>query len=129
MLRGDVHLACMVLGACGTGEPAQVDIAPPPDWSTSFDSSWDDRVVIAADLDHGLAVAGTFGDSVDIGSVTLRSAGREDVLIARYAPDGELAWKRAFGGSGTDEATAVGIAPTGDVYAAGRFEGSIDFGR
>lgn len=119
-------LAC--LSGCDGEGVGELDVVPPAEWSASFDSSWDDRVVIAADRDDGLVLAGSFGDEVDVGGVRLVSAGRTDVVVARFDRDGIVRWARGFGGEMDDEATAVAVAPTGEVYAAGRFHGSIDFG-
>ncbi len=127
MARRFVAALLTCLTGCDGGG-AELDLVPRAEWSSSFDSSWDDRVVIAVDRDDGLVLAGSFGDEVEVGGVRLASAGHTDVVVARFDRDGIVRWARGFGGEMDDEATVVAVAPTGEVYAAGRFHGAIDFG-
>ncbi|MGE3267283.1 MAG: hypothetical protein AB7P40_00955 [Chloroflexota bacterium] len=59
--------------------------------------------------------------------------GATDALLAKYTPDGQLAWARGFGGRGAGPeqsslATAALVDARGDVVLAGRFFGTdVDF--
>ncbi|MFO0915122.1 MAG: SBBP repeat-containing protein [Pirellulales bacterium] len=76
------------------------------------------------DLSHSLA-----GDA-DI----LTSRGSHDAFVAKYAPDDSLIWVRRMGGDRLDAATVtdaardVTVDSTGNVYVAGEFHESADFG-
>ena len=60
-------------------------------------------------------------------------SGATDALLAKYTPDGQLAWVRGFGGRGigpsqSSLATMALIDARGDVLLAGRFFGTdVDF--
>lgn len=60
----------------------------------------------------------TFGAG-DPNETTLVSAGNQDFFVARYNPDGTLAWARRAGGTGHDQGYSVSTLPDGSVLAAG----------
>src|SRR5439155_12885533 len=56
-----------------------------------------------------------------------------DAYVAKYAPDGSLVWARRMGGdvvtsSADDGARGVAVDGGGNVYVAGQFNGTGDFG-
>ncbi|MFO0915120.1 MAG: SBBP repeat-containing protein [Pirellulales bacterium] len=76
------------------------------------------------DLSHSLA------DNADI----LASRGTHDAFVAKYAPDDSLIWVRRMGGdylyevSVTDAARDITVDSVGNVYVAGEFHETADFG-
>lgn len=76
-------------------------------------------------------VVGSFTGSIDVdvgpGTTTLTSHGDADAFVARYTAAGALVWSFALGGTGTEEAWGVAIAPSGHVLVTGYFGGSVDF--
>jgi hypothetical protein len=54
--------------------------------------------------------------------VTLSTVGRDDVLIARHAPDGALRWATRLGGFGGDRAFAVAADRSGAATVAASFD-------
>ncbi len=70
----------------------------------------------------------TFGPG-ESGETTLTSAGLRDMFIARYNPDGTLAWaKRAGGSSFWDEGNGIAVLPDGSALVTGFFYGTATFG-
>jgi hypothetical protein len=75
----------------------------------------------------------TFG-SGEINQTTLTSAGGNDVFLARYNSNGNLAWAKRAGGSGDDGGTdwppwvGLSMLPDGSAYVTGGFPGSATFG-
>lgn len=54
--------------------------------------------------------------------------GYEDILIAKYDPDGNLIWARQAGGNGYDYGQGLAVTPTGFAYVTGTFEKTAPFG-
>jgi hypothetical protein len=84
--------------------------------------------------DGSALVAGTFFDTATLGlgepnETTITSYGGVDVFLARYAPDGTLAWVRQAGGNGADGSSAIAATRDGTAVLTGAFEYSAWFGR
>ena len=75
-------------------------------------------------------VTGRFdGAELDLGGATVSSSGASDLFLARYAPDGGLAWAKSYGTDAPEAGIALLRHPSGVLAAAGSFEGgTIDFG-
>jgi hypothetical protein len=56
------------------------------------------------------------------------SNGMWDTYIAKFDPQGQLLWLRSFGGQFNDIIHGLAVGPEGQVFAAGWFADSIDFG-
>lgn len=91
---------------------------------------------VAADAAGYVYVAGWSSGDLEIGQgadghllMGRRQPGGTDALLAKYTPDGRLAWAQSFGGptSGPGQsslASAVVVDPWGYVLLAGRFFGT-----
>lgn len=55
-------------------------------------------------------------------------SGYEDILIAKYDPDGNLVWARQAGGNGYDYGQGLTVTSAGFAYATGTFEKTAPFG-
>ncbi len=51
-----------------------------------------------------------------------------DVFLVKYSPEGEALWLVGAGGNMHDDGNAVSVDASGNVYIAGSFQWSIDFG-
>ncbi|MGA8047406.1 MAG: HYR domain-containing protein [Dermatophilaceae bacterium] len=71
----------------------------------------------------GSATFGTGGDAV-----TVTAAGSSDVFVARYRPDGTLAWVQRAGGTDVDRGLSVAVQESGAATVTGYFAGSATFG-
>ena len=92
-------------------------------------SHYDGAEAVAVDADGAILVAGWTwsADFPQAGGVAgIRGPGTSAFVAKVPAGGGSLAWCQAFGGSGTDSATAVAALPSGDVCVAGSTD-SADF--
>ncbi len=100
-------------------------------WAKQVGGVNSDRIE-AMDL-HGSSIAflGTFFITGDFdpgpGTATLTSAGAEEVFVVSLDLNGILNWAGKLGGIGSDQGRAISIDATGNVYAAGIFNGTSDF--
>ena len=76
-----------------------------------------------ADFDPGDGVA-------NLTSVMSRDVPQnsEDVFVSKLDTSGNYMWAKRFGSSGTDNGNTVEVDSSGNVYTAGYFQRSIDFG-
>ena len=85
---------------------------------------------LAVDPSGRLVMAGNFAGSVNFdpaGSTVLTGAGSYDVATWVLNADGTLAWAKGFGGPNYDQAGAVAVDTSGDVYVTGAFSGTVNF--
>ncbi len=83
--------------------------------------------------DDSVVVTGTFDESVIFGDgepkeTTLESVGRVDIFVARYYPDGTLAWTKSAGGGGEERNDAITTLSDDSIVISGYFCGSATFG-
>src|ERR1051325_530111 len=75
---------------------------------------------IAVDANGNAYVTGFFSASVDFdngpGVTALTSAGGFDIFVAKYNPAGVLMWAVNMGGTGDDQANAIYVNASGDVF-------------
>jgi uncharacterized delta-60 repeat protein len=71
---------------------------------------------------------GTFQGTATFGTNTLVSAGRDDIFLVRFSPDGGVDWAKRFGGPGYDSASDIVVTTNGDLFITGSFEGVASFG-
>lgn len=99
-------------------------------WSRRFGGTGDDvSEGIGIDGSGNVLVTGRFRNSASFGGAgMLTSAGQSDVFVVKLDPTGAHQWSRGFG----DASEQVGTTITGDalnnVYVAGQFQGTINFG-
>jgi hypothetical protein len=104
-------------------------------WSKTVGGyGYDQGNAIAADDTGNVFVTGYMGQGlmgdigVNFGGGALFSAGGSDVFLVKYSATGQHVWSKRFGSTGTDVGMAVDADSAGNVYAAGTFEGSVNFG-
>ncbi|MCX6645526.1 MAG: hypothetical protein NTY09_04090, partial [bacterium] len=83
--------------------------------------------------DNSTVVTGSFRESAIFGKgepnqTVLTSAGDCDVFVARYNPDGNLAWVKGVGGIGTDRGLEITVLSDDSTVVAGHFNNSATFG-
>ncbi len=83
---------------------------------------------LAIDASGNLYVTGWFSQKVIAGSVTLSSAGGDDVFVAAVSGAGKFLWAKSAGGVGQDRGRGVSLDSGGNFYVAGSFQGTASFG-
>lgn len=68
----------------------------------------------------------TFGAG-EVNETTLVSADSLDIYVAKYNPDGTLAWAKRAGGTGSDEGNGIATLSDDSAIAVGRFQGTATF--
>ncbi|MCX6647279.1 MAG: hypothetical protein NTY09_13115 [bacterium] len=88
---------------------------------------------ITALSDNSTVVTGKFSGSATFGpgepnQTVLSSAGDQDIFIARYNPDGTLAWVKQAGGPGNDYGIGITTLSDNSIVVTGMFGDSATFG-
>ncbi len=124
-------------GGCGSCDPAKSATAwtrpagclVSHAWSRGLGgTSSDTGYGVAVDASGNVYVTGYFYNTVDFGGGVLTSAGSNDVFLASYTPSGKHRWSKRFGSTSSDYGYAVAVDGAGNVYLAGYFYGTVDFG-
>ncbi len=82
---------------------------------------------IAVDASGNVYVVGYFFGTVDFGGGPLTSNGY-DIFLAKYTTNGVHLWSKVLGGASSDMGQAIAVDPSGNVYVAGQFAATVDFG-
>jgi hypothetical protein len=84
---------------------------------------FDEALDIISDPDGYVYVAGQIEFDADFGNnYILESAGKHDIYLAKYNPQGNLVWAKRAGGKGGDKIHSIALDNLGHVYAVGEFE-------
>lgn len=82
---------------------------------------------VAVDGLGNIYVIGNYGSSITFGATTLSVAGSNDVFIAKYNSNGDLAWVQRITGDGTDEGKGIAVDSNGDIYVIGQVSSNAGF--
>ena len=114
---GDRDLFVAMLTA--TGDPL---------WARSYGSPMEQEGRAVAIDDAGdIYVVGYHDDAFSIGAFPLGNSGSDDAFVAKLSATGTVLWANAYGGIGNDQFYAV-ASDGSDIYIAGRFAETVDFG-
>ncbi len=81
-----------------------------------------------ADPDGNYYITGFFGGGLNFGgSQNLNGAGFGDLFIAKYGPDRTLRWVRQGTSQGWNGGRGIAVDGDGNVFVAGRIEGTTTF--
>lgn len=83
---------------------------------------------IAVDEFGNVFAAGTLRGTFSDQGITATSVGGSDILLVKYAPNGDLLWARTAGGPTNDAAFGVDTDKDGNVYVTGAYSGLAVFG-
>ena len=98
-------------------------------WSKLAGGLYDDAGRgVAVDATGKVVVTGTFQAAVNFGTGSLITAGRTDVFVARYSPDGVPLVAQRFGGADFDAGNAVAVDRSGRPVVTGSYRLGVDFG-
>jgi hypothetical protein len=97
-------------------------------WLTPLAGPADDRAASLAVGSH-IFVAGSFGDTMDLGTVSLTATGTQDAFVAALDPDnGAVLWADRYAGPGevTVVTNSLALDPhTGEIALIARFRGHL----
>lgn len=101
-------------------------------WAKHLGGSWGSMgYSIVADSIGNVYSTGHIQGTVDfdpgVGVHNLISAGLYDIYIQKLDTDGNLIWVKQIGGFSHDVGKSITLDNNGDVYATGRFYGTVDF--
>lgn len=102
-------------------------------WTKGVGAGSNNAYQLTLDAAGGIYLSGTFTGSGDFdpgaGTYTLTSAGQTDAFAMKLGAGGNFAWAARMGGADYDYATGLTVdSATGDVYVAGYFYQTADFG-
>ncbi|MBN4059073.1 hypothetical protein JYT22_00305, partial [Endomicrobium sp. AH-315-J14] len=101
-----------------------------PVWSRGVEAKDGDiaaRAVVVDDSGN-VIVGAKFSGTVEFGGSMLASQG-DDILLLKYASDGTPLWGKVFGSKDEpDNLNALATDGQGNLYLAGSFKGTVDFG-
>ncbi len=95
-------------------------------WAKSFGTTdFDEGFDIALDVSNNVHTTGVFTGTVDFdpgpGTSNLTGSGGGDIFVSKLDTNGNFVWARAMGGISLDEAFAVTVDGSGNVYTTGGF--------
>ncbi|WP_343606772.1 SBBP repeat-containing protein [Fluviicola sp.] len=101
-------------------------------WGKAMGSIGDDQgLSIAVDNSGALYVTGYYAETVDFdpnaGTSYLTSQGLSEVYVCKYTSAGNVVWAKSIGGVGEDRGKGIYANSSGNVYATGTFQGTVDF--
>jgi hypothetical protein len=101
-----------------------------PTWSRQFTGdSAQSLGALATDASGNIYAAGSFYNSCSFGGPIRTSNGGTDIVLVKFDSAGNYLWDKTFGDvSDTQFATGCGCDASGNVFIAGVFEGSVNFG-
>lgn len=108
-----------------TAETTPLGLEP---WAKSYPGSvgFVSGTAIASGADGDVLLGGTFGETVDFGGGDLVIDAGNAVFVAHLDQDGNHLFSGSTGSN--DSLSAVAVGPAGELYAAGTYDGAINFG-
>ncbi|MDG1840941.1 MAG: gliding motility-associated C-terminal domain-containing protein [Crocinitomicaceae bacterium] len=98
-------------------------------WVETFGGIVDHRDnAMGIDDEANLYVVGGFTDTKTFGTSTLTSNGLTDIYVVKYDSSGTFQWVQSAGGALKDRANSISYCIDGNMYVAGEFRDSCDFG-
>ena len=101
-------------------------------WAKSFGGTTNDfGLSITVDASGNVYTTGSFYGTADFdpgtGFFNLTTIGSQDVFVQKLDASGNFLWAKSFGGSSTDYGYSITVDASGNVYATGNFQGTVDF--
>lgn len=100
-------------------------------WSKRFgDTSNQTATQVIVDADDNVILLGRAFGTIDFGNGDiLDGVGTDDIFVAKFGADGTVIWSIILGGVDPDRAERLAVDSDGDIWMAGTFTGSVDFGK
>lgn len=109
---------------------AKLDQAAAPLWSAAYGSVGNDGAsgISHAPSGSALGIAGWVSGAVDFGGGALPHGGGADAFVTTFAGTGAHQSSVSAGAGAMQRATGIALRPDGQVFVAGRFTDSLDWG-
>ncbi|HHH29324.1 MAG TPA: hypothetical protein ENK57_13405, partial [Polyangiaceae bacterium] len=123
-------LGCAGMGAAGPCSPTMGQTDPSYQWDRAFSFASTTLGIRELALGPGgeavlVGAISSAAPAVDFGGQNYGAADGTDAFVARYASDGTLSSVLGIDvGTGSAEATAVTVTPTGEIWVAGCYGGN-----
>jgi hypothetical protein len=78
--------------------------------------------------DNGVAIAGHFDGTLNVGGNNLVSSGSNDIFVARFDAAGAHVWSKKFGNNQANNVYDMEVASNGDLVMVGDLTANITFG-
>lgn len=110
---------------CGKFSPAGTLI-----WAKAFGGTGTDVALgVTADSTGNVVIVGSFSQQINFGGGALTSLGSSDIFVAKLsAATGDHVLSLRFGSVQLDDVKAVALSSTDEIFIAGRYDGTINFG-
>lgn len=135
---GGLYFRTMTLGADTLPETAtddafvaRFDPSGNPKHARAFGGNGEDDIVwaVAFDSQSNLIAAGTVSaGTMDFGGTQKTFSAAKNAFVAKYQPDGIVAWVQSFENGANQMLSAADVGPQDQVVIAGGFPGTVDFG-
>lgn len=94
-------------------------------------TGYDEANGIALDALGNVYTAGEYLGTADFdpgaGTSELTSAGNRDIFVSKLDSSGDFVWAQGLGSTGSDRSDAMAADASGNVYATGTFQSTVDF--
>lgn len=98
-------------------------------WPVGIGGTDDDEIIVSRVSPLGdVYVAGHFNGALETSLGTFVSNGLQDIFVARINATGQLAWIETAGGTSVDTVNDLTIDNGANIYLAGEFFGTVNFG-
>jgi hypothetical protein len=95
-------------------------------WAQTFGAARDDLANAVAVNGDTIAIAGSFLDTLQIGTFEKKSNGSDDLYIATFDREGRPQWLWTAGGIDSDGVNAIAATPDGGWVIGGSFTDTLD---
>ncbi len=126
--RSSIDLGSVTTDSAGQGDAFVVKRAPDGGYlfSAAYGGTGEDAARgLAIDSSGNIILCGSFENTVTFGGTHHSSAGAVDAFVAKLDPSGTVLWSRAFGSTGYEYASAVGVDSAGNILVGGFFQGQM----
>lgn len=89
---------------------------------------WYEENDLRIDSCGNIYATGHFQGTANFGTLSVTSAGNDDVFLTKINPNGIFQWVVRGGGAGADQADGVALDKNWDVVISGHFAGNATFG-
>lgn len=98
-------------------------------WSKSMGNNYDDVArSLTIDPADNIIFTGSFEGTAEFAGTEHISAGRADILVAKFNANGEAIWSKSFGAKDEDWGNSISSDSLGNSYISGWFRNEIAFG-